>query len=432
MPAHDLDEVRLNEKLSVKNGAYAMVGQTIVGNFASLFVLQPLRGSSGDVAMLNSLPALLTIVATWVGAGWLGRSRSKRLFCSFATSIARVFYLLIALAPLFVHGSAAALIVVILIALMNFPLALSALSWQSLIGDLIPSSRRAAFFSLRNRVLVMVSVAATVIPGVILQMFPVKSIPPYQFFYLIAFLLSFMEVFYLVRHRENREQTTDKGAPAALSPRLFVACLKRPAYRNFLVAVAVFNLGWQMAWPIYSIYQIRYAGATGIWISALNVAAQIAQILTFSRWGRASEKWGTRTMFGVACAGLALSPVATILSTNLVYLVAINLLAGGVTSGVTMLQFNGLLEVAPEEQRTAYIAHFNVSLGIVGFIAPEIGVWLLSMIHMDLDMLVSSVLRGVGAVLLVWPAFMRMRALRADTQTASGDTREATDRSGSP
>lgn len=420
MPSYSLDEVRQNEKLSVRNGAYAMVGQTIVGNFASLFVLQPLRGSSGDVAMLSSLPALMTIVATWAGAGWLGRSRSKRIFCSFATGAARILYLLIAFAPLLVHGSAAALLIVLLIALMNFPLALSALSWQSLIGDLIPSSRRAAFFSLRNRVMMIVSMAATVIPGIILQMFPVKSVPPYQFFFFAAFLFSVMEVLYLARHRENREHTPDRGARVALSPRMFAECLKRPAYRNFLIAAAVFNLGWQMAWPVYSIYQIRYAGATGIWISAFNVAAQISQILTFSRWGRASEKWGTRTMFGVACAGLALSPMATILSTNLVYLVFINLLAGGFTSGVTMLQFNGLLEAAPEEQRTAYIAHFNVALGIVGFVAPEIGVWLLSLIHMDFDMLLSSVLRGTGTILLVWPALARVRAAQANRRMHIG------------
>ena len=404
MSLYTREEVAANERLSVRNGAFAMIGITITANYAALFVLKPLHGNSEDVALLNSLPALMMIFATWAGAAWLARTEGKLRFCAGATAAARLFYLLIALAPVLIRGPAVAFTVVLLIAVMNFPQSLSNLSWQSLIGDLVPAERRAGFFSLRNRVLTVVGMLATLVPGLVLQLFPVDSAPPYQVFFFLAAGFSFFEIYYLARHRERTDRRPDRAQPALLSLRAFAGCLRRAPYRRFLLAAALYNLGWQMSWPVFSIYQIQYAGATAIWISAFNVAAQTTQILTFGLWGRLSEKYGTGAMFAASCAGIAVTPALTILSRNLPYLVAINLLSGAFVSGVGMLQFNRLLEVAPEAERTSYIAHFNISLGIVGFIAPQIGVWLLGAIHMDPDMLTSAALRFAGVAALLWSA----------------------------
>lgn len=415
------EEVQANDRLSIKNGNFAMIGISIVSNFSPLFVIDALHATAFEVGLLNSLPALMAIVATWWGAVWMAKTTSKKWFCVRSTLIGRFFYLLIAFMPFVVHGQALALVVVLTIALMNFPASFSALSWQSLIGDLIPENRRASFFSRRNRMLTIVGLLSTLIPGLVLQRFPASDVHPFQIFFVISFLLSLLEVYYLVLHKEHTEYRPDRQSPTLLTPRRFWECMKRRPYLVYLVGIILFNLGWQMAWPLFSIYQIQYAGATAIWVSGFTVANQLSQILTFSFWGRLSERYGNKMMLGVAFFGMAINPVIMLFSTNLVYLVLINLLTGTFVAGTTMLQFNHLLEVVPEQERTTYIAHFNIIAGAVGFIAPELGVGLLSLLHMNVTLIISAIIRLLGMGYFVWFAWREIKHRRGLANHAERD-----------
>ncbi|KYP81818.1 MFS transporter [Ferroacidibacillus organovorans] len=406
------EEIVINERYSIINGSYAMFGLTIVGNFASLFVIDALHATSEEVALLTSLPALMTVLATWLGAVWLSRVNSKKMFCIRATSVARIFYLMIALAPFFIHGPFLAFFVVLLLAVMNFPQGLSQLSWQSLMGDLIPEDRRAAFFGIRNRITTIIAMIATLLPGLALQAFPSDAIPPYQVLFVLSTLFSFFEVYYLVYylvlHRENTERRPDV-VRIDFHVREMLKPFHHAPYRRFLIASMVFNFGWQLAWPLFSIYQIQYAHATAIWISAFNVASQITQILTFTLWGRISEKYGNTLALAFACLGMAATPVMTVVSRNLFYLTGLNLITGLFVSGINLLQFNHLLEVVPKQDRTALIAHFNVVIGVMGIVAPQIGVFLLGKIHMDPAMWVSTVLRLAGTLIFFYLIRSRIR-----------------------
>ncbi len=419
MSVYSDDEIVLNEKLSIKNGNYALVGISIVSNFAALFAIDALHSTSEEVAMLNALPALMSIIATWAGAVWLAKVPSKKMFCVRATFVARMFYLLIAMLPFVVHGPALALLVVLAIAVMNFPASFSALSWQSLIGDLIPENRRADFFGRRNRATTFVGMLSTLVPGLVLQRFPVSSIAPYQVFFSLGFFFSLLEVYYLFRHKERMDKRPDMAAPALFHPRQFVTFLHRAPYRMFLIGSIIFNLGWQMAWPLYSIYQIQDASATALWVSSFTVANQISQIITFKFWGRLSERYGNTMMLAIACLGMAIAPVLTILSKNLPYLIFTNLATGTFVAGITLLQFNHLLEVSPESQRTSYIAHFNIVIGLVGFVAPQVGVLLLHIFHMGLSMTLSSVVRAGGTVFFLYMFFHARRAKLQDSVITS-------------
>ncbi|MCY0877239.1 MAG: MFS transporter [Firmicutes bacterium] len=409
---YTLEEVQSNERLSILNGNFAIIGISIVSNFAPLFVIDALHATATEVGLLNALPALMAIIATWFGAVLMAKTPSKRWFCVRSTFIGRVFYLIVAFLPFVVHGPALALVVVLAIALMNFPASFSALSWQSLIGDLIPENRRAQFFARRNRMTTIVGMLATLIPGLILQAYPVTDVHPYQVFFVLSFFMSLLEVYYLYHHNEHAEQTPDLASMTILTPRRFVQCLRRRSYLVYLVGIFVFNLGWQMAWPLFNIYQIDYAGATAIWVSAFTVANQVSQILTYSYWGRLSERFGNTFMLSVACFGMALTPVLMIVSKDLVYLVVMNLATGTFVAGISLLQFNHLLEVVPGRERTTYIAHFNIMLGAVGFVSPEVGVLLLHLLHMNAAMIASTFVRLLGTLYFLWFALRSIKAQR--------------------
>ncbi|MCL6452294.1 MAG: MFS transporter [Alicyclobacillus sp.] len=401
-----------NESLSIWNGSFAIVSQSIVGGYVAMYLLDALHATDSQMAQLNSLPNLVNLFAMAVAAATIGRARSKRVFCAVSTSISRSVYLLIGLVPWLPLPGAAAW-VVWLVALIRVPQSFGDLSWQALISDLIPARRRSVFFSERNRVTTIVGLATTLLTGLVLQQFDKHARWPYQVAFLATMVFAALEVWFLLLHREP-----DRG-PAEV-PLLvkglrrvrmdtFRSVLRQKPFLRVAGGLLFFNFAWQLCWPLFNIYQIGTAHATALWLGLFTVASQLTQILTFRWWGRMADRYGNGRMMAIAALGMALAPALTIGSTNMTYLLVVNFVTGIPNAGTTLLLFNYLLDVCPEQERTTYIAYYNVALSVVGFVAPEVGVWLLQHASMDVGMLASAGLRLVAGALFLW---MSIRARR--------------------
>ena len=97
-----------------------------------------------------------------------------------------------------------------------------------------------------------------------------------------------------------------------------------------------------------------------------------------------------------------------LLSTNMYYLTLVNLTSGLFVSGTVLLLFNQLLEVSKQQNRGSFIAQYNILLAIVGFIAPQFGVYLLEQSSIETAMNISSVLRAIsGGVFLLFFVYMK-------------------------
>jgi hypothetical protein len=409
---------RDNERFSIWNGSFANISISIVNGFVAMYLLDSLHATDSEMGLLNSLPSLVNLFAMLAAAICIRNVRSKKMFCVSATTVSRTFYIWIALVP-FLPIHHAAIWVVWLVALTRVPQSFGDLSWQALIGDIIETHRRSAFFSERNRVMTIVGLAATFSTGFILQQFDKQDSLPYQIVFLCTVVFAGLEIWMLIRHDElGFIAQPAMDAPSKTGGALGWHMVKKIlADRRFLwvaIALLTFNFAWQMSWPLFNIYQISNAHAPAMWLGLFTVANQLTQILTFRWWGRMAEQHGSGKMMAFAAFGMAVSPVVTIISTNLYYLVFVNVLTGMPVAGTTLLLFTYLLEVCPEKERTAYISCYNVALSLVGFVAPEIGIWLLGNIGMSASMVASTALRvGAGFVLLaVWYFMPRIMASR--------------------
>ncbi|MCL6598296.1 MAG: MFS transporter [Alicyclobacillus macrosporangiidus] len=395
-----------NERLSIANGSFASISMNIVNGFVAMYLLDSLHATDAEMGLLNSLPSLVNLFAMFAAALAMTRVRSKKRFCVAATTVSRTFYVWMALVP-WLPLAHPALWVVWLVALTRVPQSFGDLSWQALIGDLIAPDRRSAFFSERYRVLTIVGLVATFATGWALQQFDKHWALPYQVAFLSTVLFSALEIWLLMRHDESKAEGLAEGAavPVRLFDRAGLTALCRDR-RYWLVAGAMllFNFGWQLSWPLFNIYQISTAHAPAFWLGLFTVFNQLSQVLTYRWWGRMAEKHGNGRMMALAALGMASAPALTIVSTNLYYLCAINVLTGIPLAGTNLLLFNYLLEVSPPERRTTCIAVYNVLLAVVGFAAPEFGIYLLGQAGMTAGMLTSTLLRGVSGLALWWVA----------------------------
>ncbi|NMP24244.1 MFS transporter [Sulfobacillus harzensis] len=377
----------------------------IVSTFVPLYLIDALHASHQQIALLNSLPALTGLIASLLGALWIPRLTLFRTFSVATIFATRLTYLLLALVPLATPYAAG--LVVDANALANFPQTLGNLGWQALIAKLIPSSMRESFFGRRNVLITIVGLAGTIVTGALLQFFNPHAKLPYQAVFVGAFLLGAIEVWYLARHREP-VRSTDRPRPLEWST--FGDLWRHVPYRRYVLLAAFFNFGWQMSWPLFSIFQISTAHATGLWVGAFTMATQAAEVLTFAWWGMKARLHGGMKMLGIAGLGVSLVPILTVLSPNLWYLTGVNFFSGIFLSGVTLLLFTELLHASPPSDRSTAIAFYNVVLGVVAFVAPEVGIVLLRWIHMEDAMLISTLWRAAGSLFFLAPLIGTIRS----------------------
>lgn len=384
-----------NESLSIKNGIMAILASNVPNSYYALFAISVLGATNHQVALLNSLPQLAGIIAMIPALLLFQQSKNKKAILSWAVFLSRIALVAMVLIP--ISSSYAAWAFVLIVAVMNLPGSFTLVGWQAFISDLIPENRRAVFFSYRNKMTTIAGMVSTLVAGICLQPFAKDNPVPFKVMFALAFLFGLLEIYYLNRHKEPEPIKEEQKKPE-WNLRIF----KNRPYLTFLATGLFFNFAWQMAWPLFSIYAIKEAHATALWVSLFTVANQLAQIISYNWWGRQSEKHGNNRMLFFAGIGMAMSPILTIMSPNLYYQIVVNIITGLFVSGTVTLLFNELLHVSKGEKKTQYIVSYNFLLAIVAFIAPQFGVWLLETINMSFAMNSSTILRLAAAFMFYY------------------------------
>ncbi|AWE05953.1 MFS transporter [Lysinibacillus sp. 2017] len=395
-----------NEKMSIYHGMASAVATNTSNSYIPIFAMTILGATNYQVGLISSLPPLITLLMTLPAAILLNRAIEQKRLVAFSVLAARFVFLLIAFIS-YVPGNFGSWLLLGLIAAMSIPNTMVNMGWQSFIGNLIDEHRRAQFFSDRNRLLTIVGLIVTLIIGVVMKD-TTASTMTYQILFTFTFLVGIVELYFLMKHEEPvRAVAQDKKR--AMDWSIF----KNNQYVLFLVIALVFNFGWQMAWGLFNIYNIRYAGATIFWVSMFNVGSMVTQILSFSLWRKWSQKYGNMRVFIWVAFGMSTAPLLTVLSTNHYYLVAMNVLSGFFISGTVLILFNLLLENSPQEVRTYCITSYNVLLAIIAFSSPQIGIWLLETYSMNTSMYVSTTMRFLAAI-----GFLLLYSIRKKRATA--------------
>ncbi|MEO4055554.1 MFS transporter [Solibacillus sp. CAU 1738] len=392
-----------NEKMSIYHGMASTLAANTSSSYVPLFAMTILGATNYQVGLISSIPPLITLLMTIPAALLLNKAAEQKKLVAFSVLLARLVFLFIIFVVL-IPGSAASWIFLALIAFMSIPNTMATMGWQALIGNIIEDHRRAQFFSDRNRMLTTVGLISTLTIGIVMRDATANA-AAYQFLFVCAFGFGLLEVYFLMRHEEGLRVLEDEKK-SAMNWIIF----KDVGYVRFLLVALCFNFGWQMAWGLFNIYNVRYAEATIFWVSMFNVGSMVAQIFSFPIWRKWSEKYGNMRVFVWVAFGMSTAPFLTAISTNYYYLTFMYMLSGVFVSGTVLILFNLLLENSPKESRTYCITTYNVLLAIIAFIAPQIGIWVLDTFNMDVAMNVSSIVRFSAAVGFFYVYMKRKKA----------------------
>ncbi|SHJ96987.1 Major Facilitator Superfamily protein [Anaerobranca californiensis DSM 14826] len=367
-------DIKNNIKCNTLNGIYSVLALNLVTPFIGILA-KNLGAEAYEIAMLSSFPALMSVLAMIPGSILVDQYKEKKKITGLFIFITRFFFILLALTPQLPAPYRISALIIIY-SVMNFPGGLSGVSWQSFIATAIPPERRAQAFATRNKITSICGMTITLIAGQILRMYKGNSeIKIYQLFFIIAFGFALLEVYYHLRMKEpifqENSLSTDQNSET-FNNKIKQVLTHKP-FVLFSLCSLLFHFGWQMGWPLFTIYQIDYLGADGTWISYLSVGNGLAGFITYPLWSKLVNKKGNNYAVILATFSIAMSPFLFAISWNLYILLVVNFFMGTAVAGISLVLFNLLLEVVPNENRTLSIALYNTLISLSAIVSPMVG-----------------------------------------------------------
>lgn len=371
---------------------------TLMTSFSKTYAvkfLYRLGGNEFHVSLFNALPGFIAVFAIIPGIILMNNTNNRKVVMGRFFLSSRILTLCFAFIPL-LQLNYQPIAFVVLTALMNFPESMSATALQSFSGDIFYPEERATAISLRNKFSTLAQLLSFVIIGRILSRSTsteISVIRKYQVFFVIAFLLGLFEIKTFHKLKEIKNLTSNNR----LSIRKTFTTMKgNRSFVLFMICSLLFHFGWQMGWPLFSIYQIDYLGADEWWLTILNVTSSIIMFLSFNYWNKMIKTKGNAFVITVATLGMAVTPLLYVLSYNLYLLAVSGLIMGFFTSGTTTVILSSLLEVVPENERMIYVGVHATLTSLTLAAAPLVGDMVLGYYSIHAALIVTAFFRFIG------------------------------------
>ena len=362
------------------------------------------RMGAGDihVALLNSMPPLMAILVLVPCGIFIDRLEDKKRATCILILLNGVFYLLIASVPFF-PDTYRVVLYVVLIGLMNWPGSLYGTTWQSFFVETFKGAQARLVYSLRSKYGAFFGLITVLLTGLILTKIPTNDaerLVIYQLFYVACFILAILQAFILSRVKNGSGLANGDGKYIpSFNINDFKHMLSNRKFIIFSAISFVFHIGWQLAWPLFFIYNVDYVKVNEFQLSLLNVASGLSAFLSYSFWNKLADNRGGSFAMMLSAAAMAVNPFFYVKLMSVEILVIINVLIGIANAGITLTLFSCLMETLPEDKRTVYISFFNTFISISGFFSPLAGVWIYNRVGIHTAFLLIGLVRILATFL---------------------------------
>lgn len=364
-----LKKIRNSLIYSYIDGAFASIMFGLRDTFITPFAIS-LGAVASQIGLLSSVPNLLASLIQIKSADVTEKLKSRKKAISIPVFIHALMLLPILLIPFVLKsGRIEALIFLYMLHLSfgNF----AGPPWSSLIAEYIPPSKRGIFFGVRNKVLGFISVASAFLGGFLLHVFEKKNIfMGYAFLFFVALFARLVSWHYLNKMYEPFFRVEKKAHFGFFE---FVANIKRSNFTRFVFYVASMNFCVFIASPFFSVYMLRDLKMNYPIYTLVTLAATITVLLVMDRWGRKADLFGNIKVLKLCSFFVPLVPVVWLFSSNVIYLIVIQIFAGFFWSGFNIAASNFIYDAVSPSKRTRCIAYFNVINGIAMFLGATIG-----------------------------------------------------------
>jgi MFS family permease len=305
-------------------------------------------------------------------SAWLGRKTGKRKLIIVVGALFQAACLVpLALLPLFFPDYGAALLIPMVFLYLCGP-NLGAPQWNSLIGDLLPESRRGRFFAQRTKLSTVASVAALAVGGLILDSF--DSFGNAYWGFLVIFIWAAVARCASAYHLNAMHEPTTKTAALEIPDDLtWWRRIRQSHLLKFSLFYASMQFAVAVSGPYFTLYMLRDLQFSYLEFMILTVASVVIQFLTLNRWGRLSDLFGNRLILMTTVCIIMFIPSLWLVSTNYFWILAVQALSGLGWAGFTLSASAFVFDLTPAEHRATLVAAHNVLAAIAIFLGASSG-----------------------------------------------------------
>lgn len=394
------DASRKSLNASFWDGVFASLMNGFTADFFTPFLLL-LGAGVRQIGILSALQNLFSSLVQFNSADLTVRLKSrKKIFVVF------VFLQVLMLLPMVFCAlwKSPPWVFIVFVVMFSAFSALATPAWSSLMSDLVVPQARGGYFGWRNKVLGLVSVAATFSAGWILSgLSHFSRFTAFAFLFGCAFVFRLISWYFMTRMHEP-PLTHSQIHQFTLFQ--FVRRLKESNFAKFVLFVAAMNFSVNLAAPFFSVLMIREFHFSYPLYAAITATASLTVCLLVGRWGRYADYVGNIRIMKLTSPLIGVIPLLWIFNHHPLFLLFAQFFSGFMWAGFNLCASNFIYDAVIPEKRTRCIAYFNLFNGLAlsaggylgGFLAPRLPVFfgykLLSLL------LLSAILRIIAGLIM--------------------------------
>ncbi len=385
-----------NSRYNVLNAVAMAISINMIHPFIGMLAVK-LGADDIQLGYLSSWPNAISVIAVLGAAAAVARSKSKQRLIAAIFLLGRAAALGVAAVPYFPERYRV-LVLIGFWVLAYFPNSAAGTAMQSFLADVFPGTERGKALAARNSWSTGAGMIVVFGTGWLLD--HVFSYPGgYTIMFSLSFAFALLEIYFFLQLKESPAAAAPTQQPQQRSARVgwktYMGVFSHRPFARFMTCSLLFHFTWQMAWPIFTRYQVTNLGADNTWASLLTVANSAVAVLTYPIWNRMGERFGNRKVMPVATIWMALAPILTAMTPNLPLLVLLNCFTGIAVAGITVLVLNNLLDVSPAEGRPVYLAVHSALISVSATIAPMVGAFLITSLPIRTALVLCTVFRFI-------------------------------------
>ncbi len=401
---HRVARARTREEMNTVYLYLEIVFYSFLGAAASFdgtYVVR-LGATNRLIALQSSLPALAAALAYIPAARFLERRQSPFGWIVGSLTAVRLMYLFMVIWPMAAMPQAAPLVVATIVT-MQLPAVVFATGWSPLLADVIPERSRARVLSWRMMLMSGMVGLLTYGFGLWLERAPFPQ--NYQLMYGIAVVGGVISVTMLGRLKlppTEADEAHHSQLEAQQAPVLSgaIELLRENRYfRSILLNTVVFNSGFWLVMPLYTILFIKQLGASDGWVGMRTMILQAGGLLGYIIWRRVTERWGEGKTLLVALPLVTTFPFLLAAFPDLTIILVLSAWISITSPGVDLPHSMIFMSQLPRRRRHMAVALYSMAMNVAAFVMPIVGVQLSEMIGLVPTLLVGGAVRVVGAAL---------------------------------
>lgn len=317
-------------------------------------------------AVIMAMPVVGAVLQVFASYFLERTGKRKKVFLLFGF-IHRLIWIPVALVPFLIPKDLFTLRIItvtVLVAVAACANSIGAIAFNSWMGSLVPAEIKGRFFSKRTMVYTISSGIASLAASRYLDMVP--GFNGYLIVFVIVAILGATDIAFFMWIKHPPMMVAEEKTPFL---KMFFEPFKNKNYLHFSLFISLWYFAVNFAGPFFNVYMLEHLKMQ-LFVAAIcgQVVANVSTVLFVRFWGRIADKFGNKPVLLVCCIVIITLPFMWLILTpqNYWLILAINFIGGTVWPGVELTVMNMSIWLAPEKNRSMYIANYTLMFNVIG------------------------------------------------------------------